>query len=286
MREALLVTDVDNTIFDWVGTWARGVTAMLDVLERDTGRTREYWLAALRNINIRRHTLECQAALHDLSQDAAWDSLPDRSAILTRTAAAYRRAWDAHLTAYDGLRDALARLVEHGWAIAAYTESDAVVAATRLTRLGLASVVPRVFGRAPFSIPPVREWALVDTPPRLPIAISFIPREETKPNPTGLRDIAVRSGTPLSQVVYLGDNLWKDVVMAQRLGVPALWAAYGATRQPQDTALVNRLRHWTPDDVADEQRASTTALVAPDQTLHTASELFNAAMATATAVGC
>jgi phosphoglycolate phosphatase-like HAD superfamily hydrolase len=118
----------------------------------------------LRNVHIRRRSLECATMLEDLASDTAWAPFVDRPEILARTANAYRRHWDAHLAPYDGIRDSLARLSEKGWQIVAYTESDATVTATRLARMGFTGVVTQVFGRAPFAHPTRREWALVDVP--------------------------------------------------------------------------------------------------------------------------
>jgi phosphoglycolate phosphatase len=63
--------------------------------------------------------------------------------------------------------------------------------------------------------------------------------------------------------VFVGDNLWKDIVMARTLGAGAIWARYGAVRDPQHVALLNRVAHWTPQSVATE-RTLTIDTVHPD----------------------
>lgn len=279
----LLVIDVDNTIFDFVGIWARAFESMIAILATETGREQAYWHKALREVHVRRHAIECPAALEDLSADADWAAPFKETHVLTHAASAYRRAWDTHLASFDGVRESLVRLTEHGWRIAAYTESDASIAATRLARLGLAGVIPRVFGRAPFSPPARREWALVEMPPRLPVAIDLIPRSDLKPNPTGLHDIVARCGGSVGRTVYVGDDLWKDVAMAQRLGMRALWAAYGTTRKAADAALLEHVAHWSAAEVAAE-RAASPAQVRPDITLHAGTELADGVATMVTAV--
>jgi phosphoglycolate phosphatase len=279
----LLVTDVDNTIYDWIGTWARACNAMVHVLAVETARPPSQWLALLRKVNTRRGALECPSALEDLSTEGRWTPHPRQAEILSRAAAAYRSAWDTHLTPYDGVRDSLRRLTTKDWRIVAYTESDAAITAVRLTRLGLAGTIGRVFGRSALPSPAHREWALVDTRAHVPIAVDLIPRSDMKPNPRGLRDIAARCGVPLSRTIFVGDNLWKDVAMAQRLGVAALWAAYGTTRVAADQELVDALAHWSPADVVEEDAARTR--ITPDRTLHTASEIANAVLTAPVAIG-
>jgi Alcohol dehydrogenase GroES-like domain len=62
--------------------------------------------------------------------------------------------------------------------------------------------------------------------------------------------------------------------MAQRLGMRALWAAYGSHRLPEHQTLVAAVAHWSGADVDDERTASLQC-VTPDATLHTAGELLN-----------
>jgi FMN phosphatase YigB (HAD superfamily) len=281
----LLVLDVDNTIYDWLAIWARAFGAMTQVLVAETGRDATYWRAAIRDVHVRRHALECSAALEDLAADSAWQPFRGREeTALTRAAGAYRRAWDTHLAPYDGIRASLIRLAENGWRVVAYTESDAAIAACRLSRMGLAGVIPRVFGRAPLSTPTRREWTLVEMPTRLAIAIDHVPRADLKPNPGGLHDIVARCDTPLWRTVYVGDNRWTDIAMAQRLGVRALWAEYGTTRRREHVELLARVTQWSPND-ASEERASSTDTVTPDVTLRTASDLVDAVAAMPAAMG-
>jgi phosphoglycolate phosphatase len=278
MHEGLLVTDVDNTLFDWVGTWARAFDAMVAVLESETGRSREYWLQLLRNVHVRRKALECSGALEDLATVGGWAPLSDRPLVLTHAAAAYRRAWDKYLMPYDGILPTLVQLGEQGWRVVAYTESDASITAARLLRMGLAGVVQCVFGRA--SSPPAltRQWNLVEIPTRMPIAVDLIPRDDLKPNPCGLRDIAARCGMPLDRTVYVGDNLWNDVAMARVLCVRTVWAAYGTRRLPNHTKLVEAVAHWSPADVETE-RNTTVASARPDFTINDPRELAEAVLA-------
>jgi phosphoglycolate phosphatase len=197
-------------------------------------------------------------------------------------AAAYRHHWDHHLTTYPGVREALTQLAQDGHEVVAYTESDVSIAATRLTRLGLAGVIRRVFGRPP--LPAAREtsWCTVGTLRHCPIAIDFIPRDDNKPNPMGLRTIVCLCGATPATTLYVGDNLWKDVAMAQVLGAGAAWAKYGTLRDPAHVSLLERVAHWRPDDVNTERRAAER--VTPDAVLDDPRDLPQAIARRATAV--
>lgn len=280
----LLIIDVDNTIYDWIGIWARAFDAMTRLLAEETGRDVFFWRATLRDVHIRRRTLECPGALEDLAAVSKWAPFAGREHVLTRAAGVYRRTWDTQLAPYDGIRDALVRLTGQGWRVVAYTESDAAVAATRLSRMGLAGLIPRVFGRARFSAPAHRDRSLVEIPARLPLAIDQVPRLDMKPNPAGLRDIVARCGNAPWRTVYVGDDLWTDVVMAHQAGVRALWAKYGAAHRTEHVELLESVTHWSPADLA-AARAASAIDVTPEATLHDATELADAVIAMPAAIG-
>jgi phosphoglycolate phosphatase len=271
----LVVTDVDNTLYDWVAVWAGAFSALLRTLEEKTGRPRVDWVKAAHAVHVRRQATECGSLLSDLVSSPTWPFDADPRAVLPEAATAYRQHWDRHLHAFPGVREALAELAGQGHAIVAYTEGDVAIAATRLTRLGLAGVIRRVFGRPSLPLAPEPAWCMLGTQRHCPIAVDFIPRDDSKPNPAGLRTIVARCGASIHQAVYIGDNLWKDVVMAKRLGVSSIWARYGTARNPADMALLEQVAHWNPRATAVERQA-TAESVSPDVVVDHARELVAA----------
>jgi phosphoglycolate phosphatase len=274
-RGALVVIDVDNTIYDWVSIWGGAFTAMVRTLAQLTDRGSEQWLKAARAVHVRRSAIECPSLLADMASSAAWPLAIDASRVLPPAAAAYNDYWDHHLTAYPGTREALTELTEQGHSIVAYTEGDVSIAASRLARLGLAGVIRRAFGRAALPPSPHPAWCLAGSGKHCPIAVDFVPREDTKPNPAGLAKILVQCGTARHDAVYVGDNLLKDVAMAKAVGTRAFWARYGTARDPEHVTLLERVAHWSAADVAAE-RSSRPSTIAPDATLDDPRELSEA----------
>lgn len=276
MREpVLVVTDVDNTVYDWVAIWAGAFDALIRTLVQRTGRQAADWLATARAVHVRRTTTECPSLLPDMAASPDWPASADPRLVMPSAASAYRNYWDHHLVPYPGIRAALVRLHEQGCVIVAYTEGDATIAAARLARLGLAGVIRCVFGRPPSTGALDPSCSLVTTLRGGPIAVDFIPREDAKPHPAGLRSIIARLGGVPHRTIHLGDNLWKDVSMARMLGVPAFWARYGTRRVPEHVQLLERVAHWSAGDIALERRV-TPATAPPDVTLDDAAELADA----------
>ena len=284
MRDHMLVvTDVDNTIYDWVGIWAGAFRASVRVLAEKTGRNEEDWFTASRAVHLRRGATECPSLLCDLAAAVMWPQGADAESVMPLVAAAYRNHWDHQLTTYPGVREALTELAERGHVVVAYTEGDASIAAGRLARLGLAGTIRAVFGRTPLPPGDRPTWSMVAASRNCPISMDFIPREDSKPNPTGLRTIIAMCAASPQNTVYVGDNLFKDVVMAQRLGAGAVWARYGAERRADDLALLERVAHWTPQAVTQE-RQTTLSTVTPDVVLDAARDLPSAIAQRAMAV--
>ena len=268
----LVVTDVDNTLFDWVSLWAGAFSALIHTLVERTDRGTDQWLKAAHAVHLRRGATECPSLLCDLASSATWPIGLDPSKVLPAAATSYRQYWDHHLTTYPGIRETLTQLAEQGHVVVAYTEGDVSIAASRLARLGLAGVIRRVFGRPPLLSATESAWGLVGTSRNCPIAIDFIPREDNKPNPTGLRTIIALCDATPSTTVYIGDNLGSDVVMAQTLGVGAMWARYGARRADDHVALLERVAHCAPQAVSAERNA-TLSNVTPDAVLDDARQI-------------
>jgi phosphoglycolate phosphatase len=264
-RTDLVVTDVDNTIFDWVGIWAGAFDALIQSLSLQTRRSADEWLAAARAVHAWRGATECATLLEDLAAHD-WPDGPEPSAVLPRAAAVYRRYWDVHLAPFQGVREVLTALAQHGIAVVAYTESDAAVTAARLTRMGLAGVIRIVFGRTAHPHGKHPEWSLAPPASRSPINIDLVPQQDSKPNPLGLRQILGQCAVAAQHAAYVGDSLRTDVVMAQRLGVRAFWAWYGTNRRPEHVDLLDRVAHWAGSDVA-EERAGTVDTTRPDAVL-------------------
>lgn len=79
---------------------------------------------------------------------------------------------------------------------------------------------------------------------------------------------------PVTDVVYVGDSLMKDVAMAQHVGVLDVHAAYGVVQHRPEYDLLRRVSHWTAEDVAREQQIAADSDVTPSVTVRSFKELL------------
>jgi FMN phosphatase YigB (HAD superfamily) len=82
---------------------------------------------------------------------------------------------------------------------------------------------------------------------------------QRKPDPNVLLEICAAEGAHPSEAAYIGDSVARDMLMARRAGVFAIWAAYGARHDRSVYASLVRVTHWTPEEVEREERLRAEA---------------------------
>jgi phosphoglycolate phosphatase-like HAD superfamily hydrolase len=249
---SLLIVDIDNTLFDWVGVWYRAFSAMLDELgtiERDA------LLTAFRAIHVKHGTTEYPFALTELSSiEAERDrkTLPPER--LHAGAARYRREAESALTAYPAVLDTLAWFRGRGTRLVAFTETRADVSAPRLRALGLDGLIEIVYAPGPFELNARRDergarssdltlWPYGEPAPEETLCRPI--DRHAKPNASALRQILADLDVRPDEALYIGDHLDKDIRMAQQAGVPCAWARYGTIRRAHELALLDAVCHWS-----------------------------------------
>jgi hypothetical protein len=100
---------------------------------------------------------------------------------------------------------------------------------------------------------------------RVPLQIAKeLAHHQTKPDPDVLLEICRTEEVAPEDAAYVGDSIARDMLMAKR-GVFAIWAEYGAQHDRRLYADLVRVTHWTPEEVAREQKLKAEAtLMQPD----------------------
>jgi phosphoglycolate phosphatase len=131
--------------------------------------------------------------------------------------------------------------------------------ADRLSRLDLFRYFERVYCRERSTSPHPKSRG-VDWVERIPIEkIIELSHHQAKPNPIVLLEICDNEGISPEDASYVGDSVARDVLMAKRAGVFAIWAAYGAHHDAALYRALVRISHWTSDEVSREQELKEEA---------------------------
>jgi phosphoglycolate phosphatase len=278
----LLICDLDNTLYDWVGYFVDAFYALVDEVVHITGCDPEVLLDDFREVHRRHHDAEHPFAV--LETRTIQRMFPGRTpaeiaTILDPAFHAFNSTRKHRLLLYPTVRETLDRLRAQNVLLVAHTESKLYAVVDRLSRLDLTSYFSHIYCRErststhPSGTSP--QGYLSHFPMNRVIELSH---HQRKPNEAVLLEICAREGVPPPFAAYVGDSMARDVMMARRAGVMAIWARYGTQHDAGTYDRLVRVSHWTSDDVAREKMLSREAReVRPDFTLeHSFQEVLHA----------
>jgi len=272
-RIALLVTDLDNTLYDWFAMWYPAFNAMLETVCSESGVSRSVLLAEIRAIHQERGTSEYSYLLNELPSLKKLNPPEEIAEVYRGAIKRYRFMRQENLHLYPGVRDALVRIKESGVPIVVYTESLGFYSAWRLRELRLDGLVDYLYSPPDHDFPegvtpemlrsrPPQDYELKKTEYR------ETPRGILKPDPQILNRILRELGVSAPETLYVGDSLMKDVAMAQDAGAVDVLAKYGAVKDRSAYRLLQQVSHWTEDDVQRESQINDRPDVTPSYILH------------------
>lgn len=165
-----------------------------------------------------------------------------------------------NLHLHSGVRETLDTLIASGVRLIAHTESKLYAVADRLNRLDLFRYFDKVYCRERSLSPHPKPQGASDWLERVPLnKIIELSHHQSKPNPAVLLEICGNEGVDAEDASYVGDSIARDVLMAKRAHVFVIWAAYGAHHDRDLYRELVRISHWTPDEVAQEQKLKEEA---------------------------
>jgi phosphoglycolate phosphatase-like HAD superfamily hydrolase len=273
----LLITDLDNTLYDWVTYFAHAFDAMTRALEPLVGVSRDQLLDEFKAVHQRYGNSEQPFAVLELPSVQAKFGTTNRAelkAAVNVALHAFNAERKKHLVLYPSVRDTLQAIQGRGVRVVGHTEAIAVNALHRLRYLNIEDLFSRLYalhGEALEHPDPDRGLSR-----EAPVGfIHVVPREERKPNPRLLLDICDSEGVHPRDAWYIGDSLSRDISMAKGAGVVAVWAKYGTNYDRELWKTLVRITHWTDEDVKrEEQLRHRAEQTAPDYTVGSFGDLL------------
>lgn len=269
MKKRVLVTDVDNTLLDWQELWYQTFSAMIGKVLEISGVDPEELYAQCSVIHQKYGTSEYSRLLEELPCLRALYG-DDTVTIMAPAIDAFREARRSALQLYPTVERTLKSLKSAGVVIAAFTESKAFYTNYRFRKLGLDGLIDYLYSPEDHSMPdetPGTRFYAPETYSFKHTVHHYTPEGEVKPNPDILVQIIADLGASIPEVVYVGDNILKDVFMAQQAGVTDVHALYGASQHKPEYELLRKVTHWTPEMVERERQALRPGGLVPTHVL-------------------
>ena len=278
--QTVLITDLDNTLFDWVDVWYNCFSAMLDEMARISSIPRSTLIPEIQAVHQKYGTSEYSFLIEELPSLQHFLKGQPATEVFKPAIQIYRERRRRYLKLFPTVAETLLEIKGKGARIIGYTESMGFYSNYRIRRLGLDGVLDYVFCPADHSLPigttpeqlrayPASHYELRYTKQR------FTPTGSKKPDTAVLNAIISDVGLRKGDCVYVGDNLSKDVAMALDCQVADVWAEYGQAHKRPEYKLLQDVTHWTPQDVQKEQLIKAREHVHPTHTLkHSFSEIL------------
>ncbi|APF38783.1 hypothetical protein BOQ54_00110 [Chelatococcus daeguensis] len=253
-----LIVDLDNTIFDWFAAWYAQFEPIYHRIIEVTGKPVAEIEADIRRVHQERRTSEYTFLIEEVEVLKQNRTQGDIRTLFKDAIDESRLRRDRHLKLYPSVFRSLWDVKKSGATIIAYTESMAFYSAYRLKRFGLDGVIDIMFSPEDHDIPAGVSLDRLRHQPdefyQLEVTeVRHTPRGELKPNPRILLDILNMIDASPERCAYVGDSLFKDVAMARDVGVFDIHAKYGESQRRPEYSLLQRVSHWTQEDVEREK---------------------------------
>lgn len=257
----LIITDLDNTIYNWVDFYVPCFNAMLKELALLTGIKKQNLRESFKRVHQKYKTTEYAFSIEKLdvlSEANAGLTVPEVLQKYNSAIKAFRSMRKKRLRLYDGVKETLEKLRREHRKIVGHTDAMMFYAVYRVKQLGVEQlldglVAPRDHGLPKGTRPEdVRSYSEAE---KYETIISFKKELEPgilKPNPGCLHEILRDFAIKPEETIYVGDSLHKDIYMAQRCGVYDVDAEYGRDYNPDYYRQLVEISHWTKADVVRE----------------------------------
>lgn len=266
----LLITDVDNTLFDWQQLWFETFSVMAERAIQISKVNPEIFYSECSIIHQKYGTSEYAFVLSELPclQNIYGANLLEA---MQPAIDDFRAARKKNLNLYPGVLNTLELLKDAGVKVVAFTESKAFYTNYRFRNLKLDGVIDVIYSPPDHSIPfdplDIRKYSSAEYELKKTIH-RFTPEGELKPNPHILSSIIEELGFTKNDAAYVGDSKLKDIFMAKQAGVLDIHAAYGAAQhRAEQYELLKRVTHWTPEMVEREKESLKPGAIHPTHIL-------------------
>lgn len=244
----LLVTDLDDTLYPWLGFFVPAFYGMVDELSRILEIDENVILSEYKTVHQEKRSVEYPYAT--LLLPCVKKAYPDlsREQLLHKLDPAFHRfnsIRKRELVLFPGVIETLESIFNSGVIIVGFTESAEENGYFRLKKLGVDTFFRKVY------VSDSEYKPLYKTHTSHKTAIIH----GKKPNVDVLLQIMADEKVLPSETIYVGDSLTKDIYMANQAGVHSVLCKYPATPNAAELyAKLVAITSWTEEDFVFESK--------------------------------
>jgi len=250
-----VITDLDDTIWDWLEMWYNSFNPYLERIAEETGLDIPKLKLAFKELHQYYGTTEMSFAYKELSiiPENFYPLFEDSNGTKRSILHEYNSNKKNNIKLYDSVIETLKTLKSKGSLIVAFTESYVFFTKYRIKHLNLDGLIDFVYSPRGTDLPlsvgkyyPDDHWE-----PKL-TEFKILPTGTRKPNAEILEQIISDFKADKSKSFYIGDKLDRDIYMAQQAGITSVHAKYGHVIDNNKYELLREVTHWNNEDVKRE----------------------------------
>lgn len=230
---ALLITDMDNTLYDFPTYYEAGLKAMVSRLCEVLDIEEETVIERLRAIYATHQSIEYPFAIEEIPELHAL-GYAARQSIIKQVISEFWTEASKALCLYPTVMETLHELRRQRIPVVAYTDAPIHEAVRRLRKLKIDKYVTGLVAQQWFRRRPKKSFAIALTdvpgfgaPPRKFRIVWRIPSSERKPSASVYSRIRSEFDIESHRVAVVGDSITRDLSPAIDNGMRAIWARYG-----------------------------------------------------------
>lgn len=259
-----LITDLDNTLYNWIDFMGPSIRAMMEVIVDLSRLSEEEVAESFQKVYSRHRDLEYAFAIQELDIcRTAFRRLSPKDLqelVIAPAKRAFTQARHKHLRLYPHVKETIEWAYHEGIIIIGSTDSTLFHAGKRLESLQIDQFFKALISRQDFRIHPhaapyiIRKQRKGEYTSRIPFT-KTVDISELKPNSAGFDMIVRELGLNRELTYMIGDSLWKDIRFAQLVGITDIWARYGKEAHKENLETLRRITYWTEEDIIKNEEA-------------------------------
>lgn len=245
----VLICDIDNTLYDFVGFFAPSFRAMIHALSRELNVPEDDLIEEYRKIYQDAGSLEYRFSTQRLPFLLSLSDGDERRRLEQLAEVVFSRIRRKYFKPYPSVKNALESMKQGGVHLVVCTNAPSYLGIRRLYQLGLLKYFERVLTWSGFSQEGEaeinKERELLSWFEARGGAVHLFNDDQVKPSPAMFAAVRAIYG-PSAEYFAVGDSIKKDLIPAAReIGATTVWAEYGSLVDPGDVATLDRIVPWS-----------------------------------------
>ncbi len=253
--QRLLITDLDNTLYNLIDYFGPSFRGMVHALSRETKIEEEILLNNFKQVFLKRESLEYGFAVQELEITKTL-SKENIFTLIKLAQAVFKRARQKNLKPYEGVKETLEWLKSQGVLIVGMSNAPFYNAEIRIKQLFIDKYFYGLAAREDLHLPDdeftirinqnkenkkyestkiVKKWVLK--------------KEQLKPNTYGYSKIMEDLKVDPKNTYIIGDSILKDVQPAIEIGAKGIWAKYGEDCEKKNLDTVLSMTNWSKNEI-------------------------------------